>query len=161
MAIVGDNNRHNGDLGLDGEMESALLEREQNRVLGVAPRALGKHVDALALFLNLVGGTGHRCASVLAVLAVNEDGCAEAHEPAQEGRLAQGGLGGHAAVLGEDTAEHEHVELGLVVADENGGAGRLEDALRVDGVEGDTRGEEHEVFEAATRRPLCNLTKSH
>jgi len=142
-------------------MECALLEREKDWILGVASCAFGKHVDALALLLNLVGSAGHGLTGVFAVLAVDKDGCAEAHEPAEEGSLAQRGLGRHTAVLGEDTAEHEHVKLRLVVADEDGRASCLQVALWIHGMESDARREDHEVFEEAPCGPLCDLTVSH
>lgn len=157
MAVVGDNNRHNGNARLHSKVESTLLEGQQHRLLGVTAGALREHVDALAARLDLVGGAGHGRASVLAVLAVDEDGTAQAHEPAQERHALQLGLCGDAAVLGEDGAQHEHVQLGLVVADEDGGAGRAEDVFRVFNHELDARGVAHGVVKGTGDGPLRNL----
>ena len=46
-----------------------------------------------------------------------EHGAAERYEPAEKGHKAEGALGGHAGVRGEDGAEEEDVEFGLVVPD--------------------------------------------
>lgn len=82
MAVVCDNNGHNGHARLYSKVESTLLERQQHRFLCVATRALGEHVDALAFRLDLVGGAVHGGASALTVLAIDEDCAAEGHEPA-------------------------------------------------------------------------------
>ncbi len=160
VAVVGGDDGHDGDLGLDGEVEGALLEGQQGGLLGVAAGALGEHVDALALGADLVGGAAHGLAGVLAVGAVEEDAAAEGHEPAEEGRLLERGLGGDAAVLGEHAAEHQHVELGLVVADEDGWADGVEVVVGVLNVEGDARGQAHGVLEAAGRGPLRELVEA-
>lgn len=157
MAVVGDDDGHNGDARLHREVESALLEGQQHRLLGVAPRALGEHVDALAAGLDLVGGAVHGRARALAVLAIDEDCAAQAHEPAQERHALELGLCRDAAVLGEDGAQHEHVELGLVVADEDGGAGRAEDVVGVVDDKLDARGVAHGEVEGAAAGPLRDL----
>lgn len=154
MAVVCDNAGDYGDTGLDGQVEGALLEGEQHGLLGVAAGALGEHVDALALGLDLVGGALHGLAGVLCVLAVDEDGAAQGHEPAEEGRLLERGLCRDAAVLGEHGAQHEDVELGLVVPDEDGRARGAEDVARVLDDELDARGQEHGVLEAPAGGPL-------
>lgn len=82
-------------------MESSLLERQQRRLFGVASRSFGEHVDALLLVLDLAGSTLHSFASVLRVLAIDEDGAAEGHEPAEERHALESRLGGHTAVLGK------------------------------------------------------------
>lgn len=157
MAVVGHDDGDNGDAGLHGQVEGALLVGQQRGLLGVAAGALGEHVDALALGLDLGGGAVHGGAGVFAVLAVDEDCAAEAHEPAEEGHLLELGLCRDAAVLGEDGAQHEHVELGLVVADEDGGPGGVEDVVRVVNDELDARGQLHGVVEGSRDGPLRNL----
>lgn len=154
VAVVCDDDGHNGHAGLHGEVEGALLEGQQHGVLGVAARALGEHVDALLPGLDLLGGAGHGLPGVLGVLAVDEDGAAEAHEPAEEGDVLEVRLGGDAAPLGEHGAEHEDVKLGLVVADEDGGPGGGEDLVRVLDLEDDARGQAHDVVEGASGCPL-------
>lgn len=61
-------------------------------------------------------------------------------------------------MLGKDAAEHEHVQLGLVVSDEDGGASLVEVALRIDDLEGDTGRGGHEELEAACGGPLRTST---
>ena len=157
MAIVGNDNGHNGDLSLDSQVERALLEGQQLRFLGVAPGSLGEHVDALLLLLDLVGGAGHSGARVGPASAVDEDGAREGHEPAEEGSLLERALGRHGAVLGEHGAEHKHVELGLVVADEDGGTGLAEDVLGILDLEADAGRQGHDVLEGAADGPLGAL----
>lgn len=154
MAVVGHDDGHDGHLRLDGKVEGALLEGQQHGLLGIAPCALGEHVHALLPVLHLVGGALHGVAGILGVLAVDEDGAAQRHEPAQERRLLQGGLGRHAAVLGEHAPQHEHVQLRLVVADEDGGADGLQGAVGVNDLEGDAGGGGHHVLEGAAGGPL-------
>lgn len=66
-------------------------------------------------------------------------------------------LRGDAAVLGEHGAEHEDVELRLVVSDEDGGAGGAEDVAGVVNLEDDARGQVHEVLEGTGGDPLRDL----
>lgn len=139
-------------------MESSLLERQQSRLLGVASRSFGEHVDALLLVLDLAGGTLHSFAGVLRVLAIDEDGAAEGHEPAEERQALESRLGGHTAVLGEHGTEHEDVELGLVVANEDGGARRSKDIVGVVDDEVDAGGEAHDIVEGASGGPLGDLS---
>ena len=87
MAVVGNDNGHNGDLSLDSQVERALLEGQHLGLLGVAPGSLGEHVDALLLLLDLVGGAGHSGARVGLASTIDEDGARERHEPAEEGGL--------------------------------------------------------------------------
>lgn len=65
-------------------------------------------------------------------------------------------LGGDAAPPGEHGAQHQHVQLGLVVADEDGGADGAEHVGRVVDAEGYAGGEAHHVVERAGGGPLCD-----
>lgn len=82
MAIIRHHNRHNRHARLDSQMKSTLFKRQQHGILGITPRPLGEHVHALLPALDLLCRTGHGVPRVLGVLAVDEDGAAEAHEPA-------------------------------------------------------------------------------
>lgn len=157
IAVVGHDDGDNGHAGLDGEVEGALLEREQRGIFRVAPGSLGEHVDALSLGLNLLRSALHGIARILAILAIQKDGPAQRHEPSQERRLLQRRLGRDAAILGEDGAEHEHIQLGLVVANEDGGPRGAENILGILHVKGDADGEAHEVVKGAPGGPLRNL----
>lgn len=157
MAVVGDNDGHDGHARLYGQVESALFEGQQHRLLCVASCALGEHVDALALSLDLVGRAVHGRASALAVLAIDEDGAAEAHEPSQKGHALQLSLCRDTAVFGENGAQHEDVQLGLVVSNEDCGAGRAEDVVRVFDDELDTGAVAHGKVKGAGACPLRNL----
>lgn len=154
MAIVCSNDRDDGHAGLNSQMECALLEGQQDGILCVASGALREHVHALLPLTDLVGRARHGFPRVLCVLAVDEDGATEGHEPAQDGSLLEGGLGGDAAVLGEHGAQHENIELGLVVADEDGRARVAKNVLRVVELEGHSGGECHEVVEGSGGGPL-------
>lgn len=129
-------------------MKRALLELQQLRPLGITPRALRENKDALPLPAHLARGGLEGGARRSAVRAVDEDGAGEGHEPAEKGQGAQRGLGGDGAVRGEDGGEQEDVELGLVVGDEDGGAGGEVGGAVEDG-EGDAGGEAHGVVEGA------------
>lgn len=153
MRIVLRHNRHDGHAGLDSEMKSALLERQQHRIIGVTPRALGENEHTLAVDSHLFHGAIERFHGSLAVGPVDEDRPRERHEPAQEGNIPQGLLRGHAAIWRENGAEHEHVQFGLVVADEDGGTGG-EMFLTLDDIEGHAGGEAHHPLEAAGGGPL-------
>lgn len=157
MAVVGDDNRNDGDASLNGEMESALLERQKDGILGVASGAFGEHVDALALGLDFLGGALHGGASILGVCAVDEDGAAEGHEPAEEGHMLKLCLCCDGAVFGEHGAEHQDVEFGLVVSNEDCGARGAEDIVLVLDDKVDAGGEAHDDVERASGGPLGNL----
>lgn len=73
MTIVGCHYRHNGYLRLHRQMECALFEWQQHRLLGVAPRALGEKKHTLLQGLHLVGSALHSLARILGILAVDED----------------------------------------------------------------------------------------
>lgn len=154
VAVICNNDGDNGDAGLDGKVESALFEGQQYGVLGVAASAFGEHVDALLLALNLLGCAGHGGSRIFGVLAVDEDGAAEAHEPSEEGNVLQVRLGCDAAPFGEHGAEHEDVELGLVVADKDCGSSGAQNILGVVDFENDAGGQAHEEAETASCGPL-------
>lgn len=157
MAVVGDYNRHDGRTSLHRQMKSALFERQKHGLLCVASRSLGEHENALALRLNSLGGTAHRRPSILAIGAVNEDGAAETHEPAEKGVAAQLTLGGHAAVLREHTAQHQHIELCLVVGNKDSRTRRAQDILGIINLKREARQQRHSVLEGASCGPLRYL----
>ena len=154
MAVVCDNARDDGNTGFDSKVESALLERQQHRLLGVASSTLREHVYTLSLGLDLARSTLHGLASILAVLAIDKDGAAQGHELAEEGHLLERSLGGNTAVLGEHSSQHENIELSLVVADKDSRARGSEDIVRILNDELNTGGVKHEVVKGATDSPL-------
>lgn len=157
MRVVGNHDRDNGHTGLNGKVESTLFEGQEDRVLGVAAGSLGEHVYTLLARSDLFGSAAHGLPGVLGVLAVNEDGSTQGHEPAQKRPVLERLLGGDAAVLGEHAAEHEDVEFGLVVTDEDGGSDFFEVVLGIADFEGDASGGGHDILEGARRGPLRNL----
>lgn len=156
VAVIGDDARHNWHASLNGKMERALLERQQDRVLGVAAGSFREHVDALALHLNLPGGSSHGVPRILGVLAIDKDGTAQAHKPSQEGNLLEIRFGSDAAPLGEQGAEHEDVQLRLVIANEDGRPNGAEYIARVVNLEDNARRQSHGVVERAGGNPLRN-----
>ena len=136
-------------------MERSLLERPHLRPSSITPRALGEDEDALPLLAHLGGGLVERGVGGGGVGAVDEDGAAEGHEPAEKGHEAEGALGGDAAVGGEDGAEEEDVEFGLVVPDQHAGS-RAQMVLPGDDFEMDARGPGHGVVEGAGDGPLAD-----
>lgn len=117
-------------------MERALFEGPEVGPAGVAAGAFGEDEDALAVGQHLGRGAGEGLAGGLAVGAVDEDGAAEGHEPAEERHALEGGFGGDGAIGGKDAGEEEDVEFGLVVADNDAGAGVGEVVFARDDVEG-------------------------
>ena len=87
--------------------------------------------------------------------AVDEHGAGEGHEPAEKGDEAERALGRDAAVGGEDCAEEEDVEFGLVVRDLDAGPRAQVLPARHD-VEADARGQGHGVVEGARDSPLAD-----
>lgn len=161
MAVVCDNAGNNGHAGLDSKVESTLLERQQHGLLGVTSSTLGEHVDALSLGLNLTGSALHSLAGVLAVLAIDENGTAQRHEPAEERHLLQRSLSSNTAVLGEHDSEHENIEFSLVVSDKDGRARSAEDIIGVLDDELDAGGVAHNMVKAAADSPLRDLLLSN
>jgi hypothetical protein len=74
VAVVRNDDWDDRDLGLDGEMESALFEWEEVRVVVVASRAFGKDKDTLSVVVHLFGGVSECGKSLFARGALNEDG---------------------------------------------------------------------------------------
>lgn len=153
MRIVLSHHRNNIHTGLDRQMERALLERQQLRFLRVTPRSLGEDEHALLLGLHLPRRTVERLDSRLTVRAIDEHGAGQRHEPPQEGHPLQRLLRRDAAVRREDGAQHQHVQLGLVVPDEDGGAG-AQVLLALDDLELHAGRVPHHPLEAARRGPL-------
>lgn len=154
MAVVCDNARDDGNTGFDSKVESALLERQQHGLLGVASSTLGEHVYTLSLRLDLARSTLHSLTGIFAVLAIDKDGAAQGHELAEERHLLERSLGGNTTVLGKHSSQHENIELGLVVADKDSRARGSEDIVRILNDELNTGGVKHEVVEGATDSPL-------
>lgn len=153
MRVVFRNDRNNGHTRLQRQMERALLERQQLRSIRVAARALGEDEDTLAMVAHLIGSTIESLDGRFAVGTINEDGAREGHEPAEEGNMFEGLLGRDAAVRREDVAEHEHIQFGLVVSNEDGGPG-VQVFSAFDNVEAHAGGVAHNPLETARGGPL-------
>ena len=153
--VIPRDDRHDVHPGLDRQMERPLLERPHLRALGITPRALGEDEDALPLLPHLRGRLVKRRVRGGGVGAVDEDSTGEGHEPAEEGHEAQGALGRHAAVGGEDGAEEEDVEFGLVVPDQHARS-RAEMVLARDDFEMYARRPGHGVVESSGDGPLAD-----
>lgn len=76
MGVVRDHDRDDRDAGLNSEVESPLLEREEIRLREVGAGAFGEDPDALLVTLNLADGAVEGSDGGLAVRAVDEDGSA-------------------------------------------------------------------------------------
>lgn len=79
MRVVCDHNRDDRNAGLDSEMESALLEREEVGSGEVGARAFGEDPDALLVIANLADGAVECGNGGFAVRTVDEDGAAQSH----------------------------------------------------------------------------------
>ncbi|QSZ29456.1 hypothetical protein DSL72_003970 [Monilinia vaccinii-corymbosi] len=161
IAVARHHNGHDGDPRLNGQMKRALLKRQQRGLLGIASRALGKNIHALFLVSDLRCRPRHRLSRILRIASVDKHRAAQTHKPAQERNVLQTLLGRHGTVLREDAAQHEHVQLGLMVSDEDGGARGAEVVVGVLDVEGYARGEPHGPFEGAGDGPLGDAVISH
>jgi hypothetical protein len=78
VVVLGDD-AHHGHLGLDREVERALLEGEQRRLGVERTRALGEHPEGDAPALHVLASLGDRLVRALAVLAVDEHGARRVH----------------------------------------------------------------------------------
>lgn len=144
---------HDRHLRLHSQMKRPLLEPTQLHLRPTMPGPLRKDKNTLPHFPHLRRRGLKRLQRTDPVRAIDKHGPAQAHEPAQEGDIAQGGLGGDGAVAREDGPEEEHVERGLVVADEDHGP-RGEVLGAGDDVEADAGGEPHGEVEGAGGGPL-------
>lgn len=160
MRIILRDNRYNRHTSLDSKMEGTLLKRQQVRFIRVAPRAFGEDKDALLVRAHLLRGAVERLEGRLTIRTIDEYSPRERHEPAKEGHCFQRFLGSDTAVWREDTAKHEHVQLGLVIPDKYSGAGReMLDALN--DIKLNPRGISHDPFEAASGGPLGYSSVAH
>lgn len=135
-------------------MEGALLEWQEDGIAGIAPRALGEHVDTLTMALDLRGGAGHGLTRIKWVGAIYEDGAGETHEPAEERNLEKRALRRHRAPLGKDAGEHQYVKLRLVVTDEYGWPCLIQVVLRIIDDKGQACRVPHKMLKAARDEPL-------
>lgn len=153
MRVILRHNRHHRRARFHRQMEPAFLERQHLGGIRVTAGSLGEDKDALAIEAHFIRSAVERLEGRFAVRAVDKHRAGEGHEPAQERDCGERLLGRDAAVGREYGAEHEHVELGLVVADEHRRAsGEVLDAL--DNVEPHPRRVPHDPFEAAGGGPL-------
>lgn len=153
MRIILRNDRHNRHTRLHSKMKSPLLKRQQRRLIRITPRPLGEDKNTLPMRLHLPRSTLKRLQRRLAIRPIDKHRPRKRHEPAQQRHVLQRLLRRHAAVGREDGAQHEHVELALVVSDEYGGAGgEVFDA--VNDLELDARGVAHDPAETARGGPL-------
>ena len=74
MAVVRGNNRYDRNLGLDGQMEAALLEGKEHGLIGVGTRAFGEDEYGLSGGAHGRGGRVKSSEGAGAVGTVNEDG---------------------------------------------------------------------------------------
>lgn len=153
MRVVLGHDGHNWHASLDSQVERTLFERQQCRLIRVTPRALGEDEHTLAVSLHFHNSTVKSLHSSLAVRAVDEHSPREGHEPAKEGDIAQRLLRCDTAVGRENSAQHQDVQLRLVISDEDGRPGR-EVLLTLDNIKLDTGGEAHHPLETAGRGPL-------
>ena len=134
-------------------MEGPLFERQQFRLLGITAGPFRKNEHALTLLAHLRGRTRKGPQRGGAVGAVDEDGAAEGHEPAEEGHALEALLRRDGAVPWEDGGQEEHVQRGLVVADEDGRA-RAQVLLPGEDLERYAGEDGHAVLEGAGGGPL-------
>ena len=104
-------------------MKSALLKPQQRRLRRIAPRALWKNKHALPLPPHLARGAIKRLHGRLAIAPINKHRPTQRHEPTEKRHALEALLRRDRAVGRENGAEEKNVELGLVVADEDGRAG--------------------------------------
>lgn len=134
-------------------MESSLFKRQQLWLVRIAPRPLREDKYTLPMIPHLLRRTIKRLNSRLPIRPVNKNSPRQRHEPPQEWNLSQRLLGRDTAVWREDSAQHEHVEFGLVISDEHGWPGG-EVLGALDDVEPYTGRKPHHPFEAACCGPL-------
>lgn len=175
IAVVCDDHRNDGDLSLDGKVESALLEWEEGGCVCVGASALGEDEDGLLLRVHGLCGLGEGGECGRARGAVDEDGLGEGHELTEEGDPFQTALCGDRGVGWEDAAKHEDIEFTvrcslathvrykgvvigrdarLVVTDEDTRAD-FQTTVLVGDVELDTSESPHGPLEGARRGPLA------
>lgn len=171
-------------------MESALLERQQVRVVVVAARAFGEDVDGLAVFVHLLCGLVESCDGLGAGFALDEDGFAESHcidllvtkfpdmcrpqelyrskltEPAQNRHVHQTLLRRHTGILREQVAKEQHIQLRLVVSKQHRRPQLLplfamQAAFRILYLKPHAGEQQHGPFEGACRSPLAEPSIAH
>ena len=122
-------------------MKRSLFKRQQRWPNGIAPCALRKQVDTLAVADHLLRSALHDVAGARGVCAVDKDGAAGGHPGPEDGEFPERAFCRDAAEARKHGAEHQDVELGLMVPDKDGGTGAGEHAMGVEDVEGDATGQ--------------------
>ena len=136
-------------------MERSLLKRPHLWSICITPRALWEDEHTLPLLPHLRGRLIKRRVRRSRVGAIDKDGTGEGHEPAKKGHEAKRALGRDAAVRGEDGAEEEDVEFGLVVPDQHARP-RVEVFLARDDFKVHARRPGHGVVEGSGDGPLAD-----
>lgn len=119
MRVALGDDGEDGELSLDGEVEGALLEREEVGLVQTGASSLREDPDSRVVFLHVGDSLGGGLDSLLVVLAINEDGIAQLHKDTEKWKVKELLLGHDNAMLGEDTSKDHHVHRRLVVADNN------------------------------------------
>lgn len=129
-------------------MERPLLKRQQPRLLVITSSPLREYKHALPFPSHLLRRPIKRRHSSVPIRAIDKHRARQRHEPPQDRHPFEAALGGDRAVRREDPPEEQDVELRLVVADEDGGAGGQ---VFLPGDDGEcyAGGEAHEDREAA------------
>ena len=135
-------------------MKSPLLERQHHRFTRITPRPLGKDKDILPVVFHLPSRTLKCLHGLTPIHTVDKDRPTQAHEPAQERDTGETLLRGDGAVLGEDPADEEDVQFGLVVADDDHRSLAGQVLLAVDDDEADAGGVAHDEVKGTGGGPL-------
>ncbi len=135
-------------------MKRTLFKRAELGPVGVTPCALGENKDVLPLSLHLLGRALECLEGIGPVAPVDEHRARERHEPAQKGDPLEARLGGDGGVRREDGAEEQHVQLGLVVTDDDARPPRVEIFFPRDELESHPSGQVHGEFEGPSGQVL-------
>lgn len=134
-------------------MERPLLERQQLRFGRITPCTLRKDEDTLPKLLHFSHRTIERLHSRLTIRAINKHGAGQGHEPAQKRPALERLLRRNGTIRREDSTQHQHIKLSLMIPDENRWP-RGKILLALDDIEMHTRGNPHDPFETPCRGPL-------
>lgn len=141
-------------------MERSLLKRQQLWSGGITPRPLRKDENTLSQLLHFSRRAIERFHRRLTIRTINEYRPRKGHKPAQKRPGFQRLFSSDGTIRRENGSQHQHIELSLMIRNENRGSGRKV-LLPLDYIEMHTRSKPHDPFETPCGGPLRYSSVTH
>ena len=141
-------------------MKSSLFECTHPRPVCITSGPFRKDEDGLPLPLHFLRRAFKSLDGTFPIRSVDENGPAERHEPAEKRNGDQTFLGRDAAIFREDGTQHQDIQFGLMIPDQDARS-RIQVLFPLHNLKSDARREGHGEFESARGGPLRDAVFAH